>query len=200
MGENWIRTLGVVLLVAVLVGSVLVALARQMTFAKLEAAFATADFDGCKRLLNRPLTKLCFSLYNRRFLMLNVAQATDDAPFAGQIIDDLLAMRCNAQQRRAVVERAFDFYAEQGNKARAKEMLDLICTYPDQELVERSKVAYGIHFKRDFSHIKPMEKKLEAGGLAREERTRLCYLLALQYQNKGDAAHAQKYLKQAVEA
>ena len=97
---------------------------KRLVFAKYERLFGQGDFEGCVRLLARPLVRFSFPRYNLLYMRLNAQMCLADADASRAIIDEMLGLRTNDQQRLVLLLRAFNFFIEQEDYPRAKELLE----------------------------------------------------------------------------
>ena len=189
------RALGIALVVVVLVWTAAQAATRGILTSRLERYFQAGEFDHCLKILDSPTARFALPAYNREFMRLSALELIMDAEAEDKAIQGMLRMRCTPQQRLALLARAFDFYAGQDDRERAAHILELIESAGDKELLKDCRQKFGIVFDKKWSHITEMERRLPKASPA--EQVRLCYLLALQYENKGDKARSNEDLKRA---
>lgn len=190
-----IRLLGAVLLVAATALLVLTEVMKRVYTQQLASLLERGDARAYLALLDRPLVKLVFPAWNRRFMQLNGYLALDAYGEADAVIGRMLGMRQSAKQRRELVGKAFNYYLERGNAAASTELLAEIEGWDDADAVTEARMMHDIYIKKGWGYIDEMERRLE--GLHGVDRGFLELLLALQYENKGDAAASEHYLKRS---
>ena len=192
---DW-QLVGIVIVVICVVSLVYTEVEKRLVFSRYEALFAKGDFEGCLRLLGRPIVRLIYPRYNRLYMLLNAQMCLDDAEGSRRSIDEMLGLKVTAEQRLVLLVRAFNFFVEQEDYARAKELLEELRQMegvPADQLAECERT-YAIFAEKSSVYIDQMEAELkDATG---PERTTLLYLLSVQYENKGDAQRANAYLEQ----
>lgn len=193
-----VRVAGAVVIVACVVSLIYTEVQKRLVFSKYEALFARQDFAGCVELLDRPLVRLLFPRYNRLFMRLNAQMCLDNAQEVRRVIDEMLALRVTAEQRMALLVRAFNFFVEQEEYKRAKKVLVELREKATPEVLAECERTYDIFANKSSAYIHEMRERLEGAGVA--ERTALCYLLSVQYENTGDTERAAEYLARAQEA
>ena len=99
--------------------------------------------------------------------------------------------------RLALLARGFEFYAAQLDRDKASHMLELVESSGDKGLLRSCRVKFDIVFDKKSGYIHEMEEALP--DASPEERAQLCYLLSLQYENKGDKRRADEYLRKSLE-
>lgn len=197
MGEGVVRVVGVVMVALCVVAAAFELVGRKVAYARLERVFRQGDYDGCLAMLDNPVVRHLFPPFNRGFLRLNALDAKGDAKEAGREVQRLLALNVPKEQRQALLDRAFNFYLRHADRANAQRLLGLIReSGADERTLAEDKRLFAILIDRSSAHIAEMETELEHASGRRRER--LCYLLAIQYESKGDKARSQEYLRQAV--
>lgn len=196
--EDGLRIAGIVLAVVCLGSIVVSAIYKQLAFAKYQELFVRQDYEGCLRLLNKPLARLALPGYNRLFMMLNAELCLDDAPAAESTIDQMLKMRATHDQRLALLARSFDFFIDQKNYKRAKKVLVELREKVDAEKLKSVERTYDIFAHGSSAYIQEVREELESASPS--ERLSLLYLLSVQYENSGDTKRSEECLAQIKEA
>ena len=191
------RTLGMVLIVVVLVLTAASEVIKRLLLSKVERLFAAGDFDGCLKVIGGSLARLTMPSFNREFMRLNALELKQDDEAAAEVIERLLRKGCSPKQRLALLARGFEFYAAQLDRDKASHMLELVESSGDKGLLRSCRVKFDIVFDKKSGYIHEMEEALP--DASPEERAQLCYLLSLQYENKGDKRRADEYLRKSLE-
>lgn len=190
-----IRIIGAVILIAATALLILTEVAKRAYTHELASLLEQGEVRAYLALLEKPLVKLVFPAWNRSFMQLNGYLALDAYGEADSVIERMLSMRQNDRQRRELVGKAFNYYLERGNAEGATRLLAEIETWEDADAVAEARMMHDIYIKKGWGYIEDMERRVE--GLHGVDRGFLELLLALQYENKGDAAASERYLKRS---
>ena len=185
------KTIGMVMVAAVLVFTVYMEVKKRTTIGKLETYLAKGDFESYIKLVDRPLTSILYPKYNVLFLRLNATMALSDAEQTERTIEQMAKLKMNDEQRLALAVKAFSFYVDVEDKRKAKEALKYIEKHGGKEAARVNRRTYDIFLKKSSAYISEMEHALEKATPSDE--VMLCQLLAVQYENKGDHEKAAAY-------
>lgn len=185
------KTIGMVMVAAVLVFTVYMEVKKRTTIGKLETYLAKGDFESYIKLVDRPLTSILYPKYNVLFLRLNATIALSDAEQTERTIEQMAKLKMNDEQRLALAVKAFSFYVDVEDKRKAKEALKYIEKHGGKEAARVNRRTYDIFLKKSSAYISEMEHALEKATPSDE--VMLCQLLAVQYENKGDHERAAAY-------
>lgn len=185
------KTIGMVMVAAVLVFTVYMEVKKRTTIGKLETYLAKGDFESYLKLVDRPLTSILYPKYNVLFLRLNATMALSDAEQTEQTIEQMAKLKMNDEQRLALAVKAFNFYVDVEDKRKAKEALKYIEKHGGKEAARVNRRTYDIFLKKSSAYIPEMEHAREKATPSDE--VMLCQLLAVQYENKGDHEKAAAY-------
>lgn len=188
-------TIGLVVIMAAL--WVASAILRRQMYSKMERLFITGEYDELIEMTEGRLAQWLFASYNLAYLRLNAYIAKGDDKHALEIFDDLLRRRLPKRQRTDLVLKAFSFYMERGAAKQTKALLDEIEGWDEKSAGIKSecRLMYDIVICKKTDYIDEMEEAFESTqGM---KRGQLAYLLGLQYENKGDLAKRDEYMKQA---
>lgn len=185
------KTIGMVMVAAVLVFTVYMEVKKRTTIGKLETYLAKGDFESYLKLVDRPLTSILYPKYNVLFLRLNATMALSDAEQTERTIEQMAKLKMNDEQRLALAVKAFNFYVDVEDKRKAKEALKYIEKHGGKEAARVNRRTYDIFLKKSSAYISEMEHALEKATPSDE--VMLCQLLAVQYENKGDHEKAAAY-------
>lgn len=189
---DW-QLVGIVLVALCVVSLVYTEVQKRTVFSKYERLFGEGDFEGCVRLLERPVVKLVYPRYNQLFMRLNAQMCLDNVQESRRIIDEMLKLRTSDEQRLVLLVRAFNFFVEQEDYARAKELLEELRQKASPEQLAECERTYAIFAQKSSAYVDQMEAELK--GASGPERTTLLYLLSVQYENRGDVKRANEYLE-----
>lgn len=189
---DW-QLVGIVLVALCVVSLVYTEVQKRTVFSKYERLFGEGDFEGCVRLLERPVVKLVYPRYNQLFMRLNAQMCLDNVQESRRIIDEMLKLKTSDEQRLVLLVRAFNFFVEQEGYARAKELLEELRQKASAEQLAECERTYAIFAQKSSAYVDQMEAELK--GASGPERTTLLYLLSVQYENRGDVKRANEYLE-----
>lgn len=192
------KTIGIIVLVAAFAALIYVEVQKRSTFAKLEHYMAEQDFDNYLAVLDRPVTNILYPEYNRLFLRLNAYLGMGDNENTARVLDKMMTLRMTKQQELALALKAFSFYVEIEDKDGAGKMLERIEAHGSMEMAQMSRQTYEIFLCGSTAYIDEMEAALADAPLP--EQARLCQLLALQYESRGDQPRADEYHARAKKA
>lgn len=168
--------------------------ARRRAVKQIETLYEQHRSDEMLERLDGWYERMFFPAYNRTYMRYNAfLQKGDDKAAEGEL-DALLAAKPSDEQRRDLLMRAFEFYLKEGSYQRAKSILDEMGQKTPEVAAECTKL-YEVIANKSTAYIDEMEGQLETSDKA--TRSRLCYLLSLQYANAGDGKRAEEYRAQA---
>lgn len=189
----------IVMFVVLAIISIAIAINKRRAFAKLTMLVEERKFDEFFRLIDAPFTRLTFPDYNRTYFKLNAYMVKGDDKAALEVLDDLLTRKTSAEQRADLIIKAFNVYISLNKGKKAKAMLKEIEQLDPSKYKSAQddcRMMYDIAVLKKYNYIELMESALEKkSGPARGQ---LEYLLALQYQNKGNMEKRDEYLKRSV--
>ena len=165
---------------------------KRLVYAKYERLFGQGDFEGCVRLLARPLVRFSFPRYNLLYMRLNAYMCLADADASRKIIDEMLGLRTSDEQRLVLLLRAFNFFIEQEDYPRAKELLEELRQKAEPAQLKECERTYAIFAEKSSAYVKQMERELDGAKTA--DKAKLLYLLSAQYENRGDTKRANECL------
>ena len=189
---DW-QLVGIILVALCVISLVYTEVQKRLVFSRYERLFERGDFEGCLRLLDGPLVRLIYPRYNLLYMRLNAQMCLQDDDESRRIIEEMLGLHASDEQRLVLLLRAFNFFVEQQDYARAKELLGELRQKATPEQLAECERTYAIFAEKSSAYIKEMEAELREAGSA--DRTKLLYLLSVQYENKGDARRANEYLE-----
>ena len=161
---------------------------------------AAKQWDEFDRLLDGKLTSMLYPRYNRDYLRLNSYLLREDHKRADEMFDLLLGLNLPKMQRVDLVIKAFNYYVGQEDRKKAKELLHEIKGFEGgqaETVAHECQLMYDTMILKRHNDIPELERMLEDVGDDPVKRCRLEYLLALQYQNKGDEAKFQEFLEKS---
>lgn len=190
------KTLGIVLVIVALLGSVAGRLVRGRAVSKAQDQFLAGDFEGMIKTLDGVAAKTGLPPFNLHYMRLNGFEAMQDIEGEKTELDVLLRMHCTDAQRRLVLARAMNFYEMQKDREGAEHVLELMESFEDKDLLRDARQTFAIVFKNSFAYIAEMEHQL--ADAEPDEKARLNYFLSLQYENKGDEVRAKEHLDRVM--
>lgn len=189
------RTLGVLILAMSVFVLAMTEIARRFYAAKLAALYERGEMGEYLHTLEMPLVRLVFPAWNRAFMRMNALMVEEDRSALDKLIPEMLCMGQSPKQRRELIGRAFNYYVEQGNEVGAKPLLEEIERVEPSEVSKQARMTYEIYLEKSFAYIDAMETRLSEVSGVNRGFTEL--LLAIQYENKGDARRAEQYFEKS---
>lgn len=189
------RTLGVLILAMSVFVLAMTEIAKRFYAAKLAALYERGEMGEYLHTLEMPLVRLVFPAWNRAFMRMNALMVEEDRSALDKLIPEMLCMGQSPKQRRELIGRAFNYYVEQGNKVGAEPLLEEIERVEPSEVSKQARMTYEIYLEKSFAYIDAMETRLSEVSGVNRGFTEL--LLAIQYENKGDARRAEQYFEKS---
>lgn len=193
-----VKVVGFAILGIALAGTIFMEVQKRAIFAKIEHFFSEQDYASCLQLLDKTLTQMVYPRYNQLFMRLNCQLGLENAGEVTRIIDEMMGLKMNREQQLALYGKAFAFFVENEDKERAKNVLDRIEAVGDEGLAKASRETFEIFMNHSDEFLDQMLAQLDQ--VANGERLRLYQLIAVQYENRGDSASADKYYEKAAKA
>ena len=194
--DSTVLTIVVIVVMLVIVGLQIAAeLVRRNQFKKLRQEMFSGQFDAFFARVDGALCRRLFTAYNRDYLKLNAYMMQDDADKVTEQFDHMLERRLPKKQRRDLVAKAFNFFVMQRDAARSDKLLAEIKTWHDERLEAGCAQLYAILIEKKSDYLEEMEQSLDAAN--DEQRGYLEFLIAEQYENRGDAKQAARYRKRS---
>ena len=187
-----LQLVGIILVAICVISLVYTEVQKRLVFSRYQTLFSQGDFEGCVRLLDRPVIKLIYPKYNQLYMRLNAQMCLADADASRKIIDEMLGLRTSDEQRLVLLLRAFNFFVEQEDYPRAQELLEELRQKVEPAQLGECERTYAIFAEKSSAYIKQMEKELDKAKTA--DKAKLLYLLSAQYENRGDAKRANECL------
>ncbi|MZJ28030.1 hypothetical protein GT516_08440 [Collinsella sp. BIOML-A4] len=189
------RTLGVLILAMSVFVLAMTEIAKRFYAAKLAALYERGEMGEYLHTLEMPLVRLVLPAWNRAFMRMNALMVEEDRSALDKLIPEMLCMGQSPKQRRELIGRAFNYYVEQGNEVGAKPLLEEIERVEPSEVSKQARMTYEIYLEKSFAYIDAMETRLSEVSGVNRGFTEL--LLAIQYENKGDARRAEQYFEKS---
>lgn len=189
------RPVGIGILVVATLALAMSEVAKRLYSAELARLLDAGDTDSCRKTLQLPIVRLVFPRWNRAFMELNTYLIDEDEAGARSCLEELFFLKENKAQKQALGAKAFSFYVEQRDKEQAERALKLLQEVATADEIEEAKRLYEIYLEGSSAYITEMELTLTKAAGA--ERGFLELLLAVQYENRGDDARAQRYMRAA---
>ena len=161
--------------------------------AKIQAFYNAGLFDECLDELNKFLPRILLTTFKQHYYRFLVHDARGDRELAERMIELLVRMRNSAKRQAQILPIAFNYFAENGNKKRAKELLAELkeTKGADKAVIADCQLTYEIVFGKRCDMIDKMEAMLPRAN--QQLKGKLYYLLAKQYANAGNRERARHY-------
>lgn len=161
--------------------------------AKIQAFYNAGLFDECLDELNKFLPRILLTTFKQHYYRFLVHDARGDRELAERMIELLVRMRNSAKRQAQILPIAFNYFAENGNKKRAKELLAELkeTKGADKAVIADCQLTYEIVFGKRCDMIDKMEAMLPRAN--QQLKGKLYYLLAKQCANAGNRERARHY-------
>ena len=156
---DW-QLIGIILVALCVISLVYTEVQKRLVFSRYERLFERGDFEGCLRLLDGPLVRLIYPRYNLLYMRLNAQMCLQDDDESRRIIEEMLGLRASDEQRLVLLLRAFNFFVEQQDYARAKELLGELRQKAAPEQLAECERTYAIFAEKSSAYIKELEAEL----------------------------------------
>ncbi|MDJ1122524.1 hypothetical protein QJ043_05405 [Olsenella sp. YH-ols2217] len=190
-----VKMVGATLVVLAVLGFLFFEYEKRSLTRRLERLMEAQDFRGCLALLAEPVTRTVFPRYNRRFLELSCHLGLDNLAEAERLCSEMLAMRLTPEQRTVTLAKAFNVAVEREDRETAARRLAQIEELDDGALAQESRETFDVLLNGSSAYVESMKRRLRNADQG--TAARLCYLLSVQYANRGDDTAAEQYLDRA---
>ncbi|WP_195419804.1 hypothetical protein [Collinsella sp. D33t1_170424_A12] len=185
------NTILIVLLVAAVLALLVVEARKRMLPARVERLCVERSYDKVLELLDQPLARVIYTRYEQLSMKLGAQVELGRTSDATRTIEEMLQLRMTKPQQMALFTTAFDFYLDKGDKKRAGAMLERIEGMNEKAAARVCREMFDVAFDGSTAHIVSMEGRLK--DTSPIECARLCRLLALQYERRGEVRAAARY-------
>ncbi|MBM6942278.1 hypothetical protein [Collinsella intestinalis] len=160
---------------------------------RIQAFISTGLYDEAFCDLNRFLPRILFTTYQQHKYRFFVHEGRGERELAERMLELMLRMRNSAKRQAEIDALAFNYYAQAGNRKRAKELLaDLKAVKgADRAVIADCQLTYDIVCGHRHDMIDKMESLLPNANDA--QKGKLYFLLAKQYANAGNKERARAY-------
>lgn len=160
------------------------ALLRKHTFNKILEAIGEKKFEKAESIINSWAGNLSLSKMNQKSLLLSCKMGMNDSQGMMDLIDTIGHL--TADQQELLLQRAFAWSIEQQDPKQAKAIMTRSKKKEDMELQIR------VLLDHDTSLIEPITQEVNRLSDCPRKGV-LAYLVAVQYQNKGQEKQADSW-------
>lgn len=196
MNNSTALLISIVIIVVIWIATVII---KRLRYRKLEELLATQQFDAFFTLVDSLSTRMLFPANSLTYMKLNACLMNGDDEQTTAIFDDLLARRMGGRERADLVLKAFNFFVSVGDGKRSKALLTEVEGWGQQfaSTKHECRQMYDVMISKKTNRIAEMQRELkDATG---ERRGQLEFLLALQYEYKGNRKQSEEHLARAKE-
>lgn len=158
---------------------------------KIQALYSAGLYDDAFKTLNNFFARILLPTFRQYTLRFMVHEARGEEEMATRMMELMLRMRGSKKRQAQVTVMGFNYYVTLGDKKRAKELLGEVKQRCDQSVAADCQLTYDIIFGKRHDYIDRMVQMLD--GAEPALKSKLCFLIAKQYRNAGDAKSARRY-------
>lgn len=182
----------IVIIIVVLAAFLLFRIIKVRRQEELLILLHQQDYDGFDQLVNDKFTRALFPRFNLEYLKLNSLIIQAKSKEIDKSFKTIFELKMTVPQKQDIYMKAFNYYVGMENKAKSKEMLDVINSFNNEEMKEEANVIYDIFILKRSNHLDRMLEEIKDQDDAVKGITE--YLISVQYENIGDKKQASKYL------
>lgn len=179
--------------IAIAAFALIIYVLKKLRFKKMVTTLQMQDFDTFFKLADAKTSKYLFPRFNLEYLKLNANILRADTKQTDASFDLLMSINMTTNQKDDVYMKAFNYYVSLEDKKKTKELMEVIETFKNEELVKEARTIYDIFILKKANYIEIMEDTLEDMDDAQRGITE--YLLSVQYANIKDKKKAEEYLQ-----
>lgn len=185
--NNILTSIGILLLLIVLF-SILRYLKQKSILRRIQ----TQNFSKLEEELDSITTRMLIKPYNRENIRLNLYLMKRDKKKINKQFERLYPILKNPLQNQEFLTKMFQHYLFEQDEKRCKKLLDAIQESIQQaSILHETQTLFQIFFEDSFAYIDEMKQKMKE--MKDEQKAMCAYYISLQYENKKDEYHAQKY-------
>lgn len=158
---------------------------------QLITALLSGHYDELDRLLQKKSTKFFIGEYNREYVRLNALMMQGKKKEINAAFDRLIPMAKNKKSKFDILNKAFEYYAFEKDRAHCDKLLKEIEKLEDQAFLDACKLKYDIFILKKTNYIAELEQNFDT--LPTLKKFNNCILLSEQYKNAGNPAKAKYY-------
>lgn len=185
--NNILTSIGILLLLIVLF-SILRYLKQKSILRRIQ----TQNFSKLEEELDSITTRMLIKPYNCENIRLNLYLMKRDKKKINKQFERLYPILKNPLQNQEFLTKMFQHYLFEQDEKRCKKLLDAIQESIQQaSILHETQMLFQIFFEDSFAYIDEMKQKMKE--MKDEQKAMCAYYISLQYENKKDEYHAQKY-------
>lgn len=169
---------------------------KNKVLKRLLSDLKEAKFDDYYNTIDSMICKFYYPAFNREYMRMNGLVMQGEKARVEEQFDLMLQMRMNKKQEIDIVMKAFYYYLEDGNKKRAKQLLERVRKF-GEDYFNESQIMYEVYLENSTKYIDEMEEALKDPECKDANRGMFLYMLGLQYGNDGQKKKMKEYLREA---
>ncbi len=185
--KNILISIGILLLL-IAVFSIL----RYLKQRKIFRFIQTQNFSELEKELDSITTRMLIKPYNRENIRLNMYLMERDKKKINEQFERLYPILKKPLQNQEFLTKMFQHYLFEQDEKRCKKLLGTIQESIQQaSILHEAQMLFQIFFENSSAYINELKQKMET--MENEQKAMCAYYISLQYENKKDEYHAQKY-------
>ncbi|OCN04883.1 hypothetical protein A4S06_09865 [Erysipelotrichaceae bacterium MTC7] len=153
------------------------------------------QFDDFDQQASNKIVLFIFPRFNLDYLMLSSYLMRNDEVRIDEQFAKMFQKRLTTNQQEDLCLKAINYYVSIENKEKSQQVLDYIRNNRNEKIMNEAQCIYKIFMENDFSYIDEMEQQIELQD--DYAKASIEYLLAKQYENKGDEIKASYFFEQS---
>lgn len=178
------------LIVLIVLFYIIILVIRYLLYKTFMVYLKDRNYQLFDKFIKNIFIKMLFPPYNLEYLKLNRYILEDDGYKVDQQFNILLRA-AKASQKEDIFLKAFEYYAFNGNKKKAKKYFDELKKLGDLSIVKHATLIYDVFILDDINHIEELEEDFD--NLPFEQKKFHAQLLFIQYKNKNDYKKQEYY-------
>ena len=185
--KNILISIGMLLLLIVLFS-----LLRFLKQRKILKFMQTQSFSKLEKELDSITTRMLIKPYHRENIRLNIYLMERDKKKINEQFERLYPIFKKPLQNQEFLTKMFQHYLFEYDEKRCKKLLNAMQESIQQtSILHETQMLFQIFFENSFAYIDELKQRMKT--MENEQKAMCAYYISLQYENKKDEYHAQKY-------
>lgn len=171
---------------------VLFSLLRFLKQRKILKFMQTQSFSKLEKELDSITTRMLIKPYHRENIRLNIYLMERDKKKINEQFERLYPIFKKPLQNQEFLTKMFQHYLFEYDEKRCKKLLNAMQESIQQtSILHETQMLFQIFFENSFAYIDELKQRMKT--MENEQKAMCAYYISLQYENKKDEYHAQKY-------
>lgn len=157
------------------------------------------DYDVFFRMIDSVGCRYAFPVYFREFMRFNVLLETGITKDVAAQVDILMGLKqTSPKQKVSIAIRAFYYFIEKKDMAKCRDMIHIVRDCGNAEVEQELRMIAGVMLQGESKYIEQFKTYYEQAEEG-YQKSLFAYMIALQYDARGERKNSEKYLKEAAE-